>query len=271
MDSEKSLEDKILDWLESQGYPLEMRVASSLTKADFWVRQSQYYFDPETNVSREIDVIATKTDILGFLEIDFMIECKTSSKPWLLFTSEETLNNYNRLFAFGVLSNATKKVLADHMFDSRTQELFEERLFSLPWFKKEGRVAYGMTQAFTSGSDVAYKASINTLKAALSRKIEIENERSGQYPLLFAFPVIVVEGQLFECYLNQNASIAVQEVEQSFFHFPTNIVGNVGTCIRVVSAASMQNFCYDASELSERIMDLLKEDIEEIAHHRSSD
>jgi hypothetical protein len=271
MDSEKSLEDKILDWLESQGYPLEMRVASSLTKANFWVRQSQYYLDPETNVSREIDVIATKTDILGFLEIDFLIECKTSSKPWLLFTSEETLNNYNRLFAFGVLSNAAKKVLVDHMFDSITKELFEEQIFSLPWFKKEGRVAYGMTQAFTSGSDVAYKASINTLKAALSRKIEIENERSRQYPLLFAFPVIVVEGQLFECYLNQNASIAVQEVEQSFFHFPTNIVGNVGTCIRVISAASMQNFCHDASELSERIMDLLKEDIEEIAHNRSSD
>lgn len=267
MDSEKSLEDEILKWLKSQGYPLEMRVASSLRKADFWVRQSQYYFDPETNVSREIDVIATKTDILGFLEIDFLIECKTSSKPWLLFTSEETLYKYNILFAFGVLSNAAKKLLSDHMCD---KEVFKERLCSLPWFKKKGRVAYGMTQAFTSGSDVAYKASINTLKAALSRKIEIENEKVRQYPLLFAFPVIVVEGQLFECYLNQNASIAIQEVEQSFFHFPTNIVGNVGTCIRVVSAASMQQFCHEASELSEIIMDLLKEDIENIAHHRSS-
>ena len=47
---------KVRNWLETQGYTLEMRAASAFRAIGFDVRQSSHYDDPETGKSREIDV-----------------------------------------------------------------------------------------------------------------------------------------------------------------------------------------------------------------------
>ncbi len=46
--STKPLSVKVQEWLEKQGYPLEMTVASKLARVDLDVTQSSYYDDPET-------------------------------------------------------------------------------------------------------------------------------------------------------------------------------------------------------------------------------
>lgn len=46
MDEKPSIEKKLKDWLESQGYPLEILVGSSLQKVGFHTIQSEYYADP---------------------------------------------------------------------------------------------------------------------------------------------------------------------------------------------------------------------------------
>jgi len=60
------LEAKISDWLRTQGYPLEMKVASALRKEDFFCQPKPILHRPRTGTSREIDVIATKGDNVGF-------------------------------------------------------------------------------------------------------------------------------------------------------------------------------------------------------------
>ena len=57
---ENDLEKRVADWLKTQGYPLEMRVASALREVGFDVSQSEYYNDPDTQTSREIDVHCCK-------------------------------------------------------------------------------------------------------------------------------------------------------------------------------------------------------------------
>ncbi|MFQ5965502.1 MAG: hypothetical protein ACE5KZ_14595, partial [Candidatus Scalinduaceae bacterium] len=143
MNSQKDLKKKIKKWLLDQGYPLEMRVAASLRKIGFDVIQSRYFFDPEDAKLREIDVIASYPDFTGFIDISFIIECKVSKeKPWLLFSSQQTLEGFNRLFAYCINSSSARKALIEK--DKDTDIVSE-----LPWMKKEGRTAYGATQTFT--------------------------------------------------------------------------------------------------------------------------
>src|SRR4051812_46473888 len=88
-DAPRPLDSRVADWLDTQGYPLEMRVARAFRASRFRVIQSEYYSDPETKASREIDVIASvdarNEDFL--FRLTFVVECKMSrDKPWVLFT-----------------------------------------------------------------------------------------------------------------------------------------------------------------------------------------
>lgn len=48
---------KVQAWLDSQGYPLEMKVARCFQNAGFHVSSSEYYIDPDEKKPREIDLI----------------------------------------------------------------------------------------------------------------------------------------------------------------------------------------------------------------------
>ena len=59
MNDNEELRKKIEEWLLSQGYPLEMQVASEWRNSGFSVTQSHYYSDPENTSLREIDIVAS--------------------------------------------------------------------------------------------------------------------------------------------------------------------------------------------------------------------
>jgi len=89
-DSASSLKAKLRDWLRTQGYPLEMAVASAFRRNGLLVAQSEYYRDPDTHLPREIDVVVYRDSQLGnyALRLMLVVECKASKdKPWVLFTS----------------------------------------------------------------------------------------------------------------------------------------------------------------------------------------
>ena len=87
------LKNKVLDWIKKTGFPLEMEAASAFRSAGFGVRQSFTYTDPQSEKGREIDVLAQDPDWMGVIEISFVLECKASSKPWVVLTSEDALEN----------------------------------------------------------------------------------------------------------------------------------------------------------------------------------
>ncbi|MCK4395921.1 hypothetical protein KAW96_04915 [candidate division WOR-3 bacterium] len=250
MNSGGNLKRKIKEWLTKQGYPLEMRVATSFRKAGFDVIQSHYYIDPENDNYREIDIIATKPDFIGGIDISFIIECKSSKeKPWLLFSSDRVLENRSIFLSYCINSDSTREALIKKGF---------ETINVLPWIKKEGRIAYGLTQAFTSGDDITYKATISVLKATISRKKEL-NKRNP-YPFIFLFPVIIVDGQLFECFLNSRGLLSIQEFQEGFLYFPLHIAGECGTCIHILSSNKIEEFCEQAKGVSDSLFSLLEED-----------
>jgi len=256
---EKNLEGKISDWLKTQGYPLEMKVASALREKEFFVSQSAYYADPETNTSREIDIIATKGDDIGFLEVALVIECKTSlDKPWVLFTSERHEEGRNKYFTFAILSEMARKKLVERSWANRA--LKEDT--PLNWFNKPPRTAFGVTAAFSSGEDPAYKAVVGALKASIdwSRSKDEISSRTLQ----FVFPVVVFEGRLFESFLDANGQTITQEVEEGFITNHRSINGAYCSSVHIVIAKKLQDFCTEAFELTKQLQSILKPDLDEM-------
>lgn len=84
---EPTLGDKVEDWLNREGYPLEFRAARAFREAGFQVTQGDHVKDLETGKLREIDVLAEHLFATRhhLLRIAHVVECKFASKPWVVF------------------------------------------------------------------------------------------------------------------------------------------------------------------------------------------
>src|SRR3990172_11885099 len=165
------MEKKILEWIQTQGYPLEMKVANLLQRSGFLVIQSDYYKETETGVSREIDIIAyLQKEIEKYLiRIELIIECKMSQdKPFVFFTSN------TRLSGTAQVAQRAATTIGIKLLKSLAKRTDVQRnlLFQLPV-----RTGYGITQAFTSRNDKAYEAAMSVSKATASA---VDNANSFQ-------------------------------------------------------------------------------------------
>ena len=241
------LKNKVQGWLEDQGYPLEMKVARAFAESDFEVRQSSFYTDPESNEVREIDIVCNSNYVIDAFYVYFVIECKSASKPWVLFTSENTFVNYNKYFAYCLYSEVGKKLFIDKTLEILAREDV------LTWFNKKGRNGYSMTEAFTSSIDNTYKAAMSALKAAVALKILADENKH----LTFIFPVIVVDGSLFESYLDVDGKLVVDAINKGFLHFPRQTKEVTGTTIYVVTLDYLPEFIVEAKRIITELKELL--------------
>ena len=241
------LSEKVIEWLKTTGFPLEMEAASAFRTVGFDVRQSATFPDPQSDKGREIDVLAQDPDLIGIIEISFVIECKSSSKPWVVFTSDDALTGHNRLFAFGVTSEAARKILA-------------ERISNLPllgrYIKRPAQGGYGFRQALGRESDPAFTAAIGALKAC--HGIAQDRASSSIPRLAFAFPVIVIDSPLFECSRKQDGALELIEVSNSEFLFSAHIPDHIGCCVKVITKEHLPDFAQWAKELANTIRGELK-------------
>jgi hypothetical protein len=245
------LDNKVLEWIKKTGFPLEMQAASAFRAAGFEIRQSYTYPDPQSDKGREIDVLAQDPDPnrIGIIEIFFVLECKASTKPWVVLTSENALANYNQIFAFAVTSEAASKVLADQIFDD----------LQIPsYLKRPSKCGYGFRQALGNNNDIAYGAAISAIKAC--RGITQDSLSSKIPRLSFAFPAIVVDSPLFECSLEDSGELRLQEVEESEFLCSAHIPDEAGCCIRIIKKENLPNFATKAKQLANEIRESLKKE-----------
>ena len=252
------LSEKIIEWLRTTGFPLEMEAASAFRSVGFDVRQSSTFPDPQSDKGREIDVLATDPDIRGVIEISFVVECKSSSKPWVVLTSDDALSGYNRLFAFGVTSEAARKVLA-------------HRITELPLLgrhiKRPEHGGYGFRQAFAKEPDPAYAAAMAALKAC--HGVAQDRAPPSIPRLAFAFPVIVIDSPLFECSRSHEGELKLTPVAHSEFLFSAHIPEHIGCCVKVVSRGHLLEFAAWAKELARTIREELKNEEERAFTTRS--
>jgi len=69
----------------------------------------------------------------------------------------------------------------------------------------------------------------------------------------------VVDSPLFECSLEKDGEIDLQEVEQSEFLFSAHIPDEVGCCVKVIRKDRLSKFATEAKQLANTIRQSLKD------------
>lgn len=228
------MEAKVREWLEKEGFPLEMRAARAFRQAGFEIRQSDLFTDPEDQKSREIDVVATIRSEIGFTEVDYFIECKSSKHPWVVLCADDVLSGFNRIHAFSLLSTKARE---------RFTEEFVELSLCIKWLDKPNRCGYGLRKTF-SDADAGYGASMSVVKACNARLYK-NGPQSSPTSFTFTFPVIVVDTPIFECSLAPNGDIELCQVERSSLLFTATIPNHVATCITVVHIDALGSYAQE--------------------------
>lgn len=260
MISEESsgLQVKVAKWLENTGYPLEMLVYNKFYNgSNFKIRHGWYFKDPETDISREIDIVATIHEPLGLAEINFVIECKKTSKPWVLFTSEDAHSGFHRLNSFALISEHARNSLVDVLCDET------EKTEEIPWLWKNGRVGHGLIQALSSTSDVAYKATLSAVKASIWLQNNSFWQSTELRQFVLSFPVIVISSPLYESYIDEKGETKLQEINYGFLFFNQQIKNFNGTCVMVVNEKHLDQFVKDCNSIESKVFEILEPSIKE--------
>jgi hypothetical protein len=248
---DQGLESKVRKWVLQTGFPLEMEAASAFRNAGFEVRQSGTFVDLESNKGREIDVVASDPDWIGIVNISFVIECKASPNPWVVLASQDALANFNRIFAFSILSPDALEACVSRIHGS----------FSTikRYIMRPNQGGYGLRQAFGKGDDAAYTAAMSAIKGCH----DLARKGSGDFPALtFAFPVIVVDAPLFECTRKDDGKIELSRVQASEFLFSAHVPEPVSTCVKVVHREHLPKFASEMKQLANAIRQEFKKEEE---------
>ncbi len=211
---EGHLKKRVSEWIQQQGYPLEMQVAGAFQKADFHVRLSDVYHDFDTGKSREIDVTAVRFSSLdepASLQICWCIECKHSpEKPWVVFVSEA---QRERVLPFELICS---DIYQTFLFEAMQQDTLRSELLGIDLLKA-GPICHGIARAFAPEEDVPFKAAMSAAKSAFARVLRVDelNKQRGPGAPFFCclgFPLIVIDARLFECSLGPDETPILQEV-----------------------------------------------------------
>jgi hypothetical protein len=246
-----------------------MRVASTLQQNGFRVVQSEYFSDPETGESRELDIVAYRQKEIEnvLFRFSLLIECKHSTdKPWLLFTSDK-----RRLADRARVAQRAANSLGRNFLPKASRNADIQRL---PLFLIPERPAYGVTQAFTTGKDVCYSAVTSVSKAALATVAELDERKESEkkeFRILrrssnicsVVFPIVVVEGKLFEVFLDDDSNVVVDDIDNSTLLWRNPLVGMPHTIVNIVSSSSFEQFSHDALASIDGIFDISEKQLAE--------
>ena len=238
----KNLSAQVRKWVEEQGYSLEMRVAKRFQENGFAVSQFDHFVDQESHSVRPVDVVATLSEDFGNsrVAIKLFIECKYSAKdkPWVIVVTSDKFDKhafFSRTFKGQHPSNWTKiDSLQGRLTARMVQNIERNSALNCFLIKNPG---YVVAEAFKAQGDHAYEAIMQISKCVEAHDSEaeetykktIQNWEPFDYQIspthlgLFfsiAFPVVIINGQLFESYLAEDNAVEALEIESGTVFVP---------------------------------------------------
>lgn len=273
--SDDSYKQKILKWLDSQGYPLEIEVAQMFEKHGFNISISDYYQDYESGDYREIDVTASRSSDYKFdsiLRVFWRVECKTSKdKPWVVFLSNSNDLNAIHIPPIGLI---TTDEYENYLVGKHVMPKFGSIIDELDILNpiKSG---HGLRRVFIkekeskedsdSGQDVAYKAMMSSVKASFAKVLNppkqdeellAKNFISKKNYWTIALPNIVIEGKLFEYSKDSSGNVQLEEVEYSVVKWKGNNPINATPYVYVVTKDALEKFVEKAKKITDVLIEI---------------
>ncbi len=235
---------KLTEWLENQGYPLEMEVALAFQKANFTVSLSDFYDDFENGESREIDVTVLRWSDFNKpveLQVCCRIECKSVDKPWIIFVSQ---SQPDQLLPFTIICS---DIYQEFLFKALKEADFQAVLKNISIFSP-GHVGHGITQAFTTGQDIPYKAVMSSVKASIDRALKFDKfyekaeTNRGKHLCCLVFPAIVINSKLFECFVSDDSKIHLNEVQSGVLCWKGTNPKHISPLVHIVTRSEVNKF-----------------------------
>jgi hypothetical protein len=245
--------DAALKWLSSQGSLLEMKVAKRFSENNFEVISSSIYEDPITKVGREIDVIASKGKLLEkhiVWDITFVIECKYSKdKPWVLFrSSEQKIYGKNYDITFRSASYHAQVMLLE--LETSSNDLKGNFLFSF-----NNNLYYGLKRVHSESDRMVNEAINQVCNAVHARRLMIDSFNTSLITNLeLQFPILVVQGNLFEAYLDDRFELVLNEADFGHFFTTRPELGNKRFYIDIVTLDYLDEYIKKISQAAKEIL-----------------
>lgn len=248
-DTENDLARKISQWLQVHGYSLEMQAAAAFQKAGFGVRLSDLYNDFETHKSREIDVTAVQWSSHEepvTLKVLWSIECKSSKeKPWVAFVSQSQPER------FLPLELMCTQMYRTFLLEALNRESFHSALANLSLLRV-APLCHGITQALSEKEDKPFESLMSATKSSIAALLQIDelntasfrstSPKKPPYFCCIAFPVIVVDGRLFQASLGDGGTIEVEEVFSTALYWKCGHPLYSATLVYVITKPRLERF-----------------------------
>ena len=188
----------------------------------------------------------------GFARVEYVIECKHQSKPWVLFGRGRPIAGAARVAQRITNPRARSRLYA---LASR-KDIQSQPLFAL---RKER--AYGMTVVTfrdDSGVDVPYAAAMTVVKAAVSLAKRMDVDKVSRFFL--ALPVIVTDAPLFMCALNTSGELTLRRIQVADLLWRHGVSGHPYSIIRIVHRDALEAWSLSATQDAAAILPLLDPD-----------
>lgn len=251
--------ENIKAWINKNGYPFEMQVAKSFKKSGFEISQSILYKDFETEKYRETDLIAHTTKSVNgiWFNITFVVECKkTTDKPWIIFSNKDLYTvQYNK---YPIIASTNANHLINHIFKNND---FKSPLI----FPKIVNSGYNIVTAFSEKSDIAYSACQSVIKAC-EYLVSKSNTSNKKFCNIY-IPIIAIEGELLEAFLNDKDEIELVQADWSTVISTKSFEEQNSNLITIVSSNYLENFTKKINDQTIEFYDKYSNEIELISNN----
>jgi hypothetical protein len=252
MPNQEPLDLRLKNWLEKQGYPLEMRAAREFQQKRFQVYQSFYYLDPVTRKAREMDILALVRKHQEDIDVQAacITQCKSSpDKPWVLFTAPAD-DNADRYSYYSRIGSRLGIRLLSLIHNHATIPI-------PPVLQLPSRIGYGVIKGFKESrdsketSDTAFAAVMSVASAAMARRQLFEDPNEPPSSVCdIMFPVIVIDSPLFSCYLAENGTVSLTEIEVGMLQLQHPVGERTApTLLNIITFPALPMFAQSISDL----------------------
>ena len=235
------------------GFNSELKAAKILNQKGWRVDSNVYYIDKDENKGRELDISSYK--LYGWTDseppvtcsINLCIEVKKTTAAFLFFSNEKQTiksagNEYNLESGsgYGLLhwkQNIDRHVLPAHITEKKNPSSSIELI---------SRAYCG----YSKGGEQNIKSGIHSaVKAAIYMKDNCDDRYTGDSrDITFFVPILVVDGEVFDCTLNQDGS-ELQSMKKDFLVYSQNYMspkyGGIACRVNVVTLKHLKKHLSD--------------------------